>query len=222
MDARGIVASFVFGVLSSLIATAICFLAAMAWSGRFRWLLITMLSRISGGDFGQSWENKGLAEADIRREIGRARKVDLLTGRGNELQRATFNKLLSHRPGSGTSPEFRVLLPCTGTSGDAKWTDDRESEIAAFDRSFGAGQLHRQIDTNVAHLAPYVADGTIEARRYDFPHLGRICITDQAAYFTPYLPSEHGRDSKVLKYAASSPIYDALARLFDKIWNSST
>ncbi|MCM1941115.1 hypothetical protein NC239_23220 [Streptomyces sp. G3] len=210
--------NFMIGVLSSLVATWAGLAAAFLWSGRFRWFLVTALSRLSGGDFGQSWDNKAEAEADFNREIRRARKVDLFTGRGNELQRATFSSLLMQRPGSAPRPHFRILLPHTGVGTEAQWTRDRESEIASFDRSFGTGQLHRQIETNVAHLAPYNDDGTVETRRYDFPHLGRICITDQAAYFTPYLPDEHGRDSKVLKYTASSPMYHALARLFQKLW----
>ncbi|MET8439578.1 hypothetical protein AB0C48_00545 [Streptomyces sp. NPDC048556] len=213
--------NFLIGVLSSLVATWAGLAAAFLWSGRFRWFLVTALSRLSGGDFGQSWSNKAEAEADISREFRRARRVDLFTGRGNELQRATFDTLLADSTGPGTHPKFRILLPCTGTGESARWTRDRESEIASFDRSFGTGQLHRQIETNVAHVAPYNREGTVETRRYNFPHLGRICITDRAAYFTPYLPHEHGRDSKVLKYAASSPMYHALNRLFEKLWDGS-
>src|SRR5262249_43973122 len=102
-----------------------------------------------------------------------------------------------------------------------KWTRDREAELASFDWSFGSGHLHRQIETNAAHLEPYCADNVVEARRYNFPHLGRIFIMDRAAYFTPYLSHEHGRDSKVLKYPASSPLYETLVRLFEKLWDSS-
>jgi hypothetical protein len=208
------------GLLSSLVATWVGLASAFLWSGRFRWLLVTALSRMSGGDFGQSWKNKAEASSDFDKEVRRARRVDLLTGRGNELQRATFNDLLTDQS-SSSSPRFRVLLPSTGEGPEGNWTRDREAEIAAFDRSFGAGHLHRQIETNVAHITPYVTIGSIEVRRYNFPHLGRICITDRAAFYTPYSGDEHGRDSKVFKYPASSPMYKSLARLFEKIWQGS-
>ncbi|WP_393098968.1 hypothetical protein [Streptomyces sp. LN325] len=215
-------ADFLVGVLSSIAATWLGLIAAFLWSGRFRWMLVVMLSRLSSGDFGQSWTDKKAAEADISRELRRARNVALLTGRGNELQRATFDQFLHRRTTAGSSSHMRVLLPCTGSGPTARWTLDREAELASFDRSFGSGQLTRQIETNISHLETHQRDGLVEIRRYDFPHLGRVLLTDRVAYFTPYSSDSHGRDSKVLKYPAASPMYGTFVRLFEKVWESSS
>ncbi|GCE01850.1 hypothetical protein EHYA_09624 [Embleya hyalina] len=211
---------FLMGVLSSLAATGLTVTLAVLWSGRFRWLLIRAVSRLTRGDFGQTWPTKVEADEDFRRELARARRVDLLTGRGNELQRDTFAPLLA--AAGTTGRQVRLLLPCTGTGQDARWTTDREAELATFDRSHGSGLLHTQIETNVAFVAPYTSAGTIELRRFDAPHIGRVCLTERAAYFTPYSAHEHGRHCAVVKYPVSSPMYRTLERIFAKTWESST
>ena len=105
-------------------------------------MLTGILGRLLDIDIDGVFSDKRTAEVDVRKELGRAREIAIFTGRGNELQRYTFDPIFLHRP--ATKPlRIRVLLPRTDAS-DYDWTRQREEELAEFDHAFGRQGLLRE------------------------------------------------------------------------------
>lgn len=206
--------NFALAVLSSVIGGVLLLGLAGLLSERARWVLTSALSRLLDIDVEYVFRSPRAAAKDVEEELRRARSVHLLTGRGNELQREAFAPLLGR---GRRSAEVCVLLPCTDHEpAYIDWVDDREAELSQFDQAFGTGTLRGQIRANAAYLAALPT--VVEVRRYDFPHIGRILVTDRCAYLTPYADDAHGRDSRVIKYRRSGEMYDFLDRIFTKSW----
>jgi hypothetical protein len=211
---------FFLGVLASL-AAGVLLLFLGRVSQRWRTALTKLCTKLARIDLEYVFQNKADAEADLRQRVATAGDVAVFTGRGNELQRAVFASIFLHRDPSRIV-RVRVLLPSTRlAAGDYDWTAQREAEVAAFDTSFGNGLLHRQIDTNVAFLQPYVKEGKIELRRFSAPHMGRIVSVDATVYYTPYTSDKHGRDCPVYRFAPGGCLSRNMQRLFEQLWSVS-
>lgn len=211
---REIIKILALTIIGEILAAPLLIVLGGLLSRKVRWVLTATLGRILNVDVEYVFRNKREADEDIREEIDRAGFVYLLTGRGNELQRETFAKALAAKD------EFKILLPATTEpEGLTDWTAQREAEIAAIDPAFGRGILRNQIETTASYLQPYILRGAVELKRYNYPHIGRILITDRAAYFTPYRKAAHGRDSNIIKYRRGE-MYDSLFRLFDQLWTN--
>lgn len=114
---------------------------------------------------------------------------------------------------------IRILLPETAPKpGEYEWTWQRENELAQFDPAFGSGLLHKQIEANVQFLEKHVATNSIELRRFNSPHIGRIVVTDRFVYYTPYRSYTHARDCKIYKFRRGGEMYENLLRLFEQLW----
>jgi len=211
---------FGIDVLASLVAGVVLLVATATVSSRARWLLTGILGRLLDVDIDGVFSDKRDADADVSKELSRAREVSIFAGRGNDLQRSTFDPIFLRRP--STKPlRIRVLLPRTDGATDFDWTQQREDELAAFDPAFGRrALLKEQIENAVRFLDQYVANGSVELRRFSCPHIGRIVVTDRCAYFTPYRNDSHGRDCSVYKYRRGE-LYDNFARLFEQLWIAS-
>jgi len=186
------------GILSSIVGSAIIVVITGLISKKAKWILVGILSRIVDSDLDFVFLNKKGAEEDLKYEINRAKKVLILAGRGNELNRSTFSKLFSEDP-NGLEKDVRILLPAIKNLGDEKdWTDQREKEVAIFDISYqNEGILKKQIETNIDFVNHHKNKGILNWGLFNIPHIGRIIITDKVAYYTPYEATAHGRDSKV-------------------------
>jgi len=100
------------------------------------------------------------------------------------------------------------------------WAQRREEELAVFDHAFGRqGLLKEQVETVARFLDEYVKSSKAELRRYNYPHLGRILITDRCVFFTPYRTDSHGRDCSTYKFRRGE-LYDSFARLFEQLWEA--
>lgn len=214
----GFVTSMVAGIILVVCTTAL----TMLLSRSVRLMLTAALCEFLKIDVKEVFRTSESCLEDTKAEISRAGFVYLLTGRGNELAREKFNSLLKDRSRADTRP-FRVLLPAvTSTDPRRDWTAQREKELAAFDTGFTTpGVLRKQIEANLELLAPYAGQGQVEVRLFQYPHVGRILITDRVAYFTPYQKNDHGRNAPVIKYRRDGYMYDFLARLFDQLWDTS-
>jgi hypothetical protein len=215
-----IVEIFIITILAELVAGFLLIIAGGVLSKRARWILTATLGRLLDVDVDYVFRSKRESDEDVRDELGRASFVCLLTGRGNELQRDTFEAVLRLDSREGRT-RFKILLPSTSPETQPNWTAQREGEIAAFDAAFGKGILANQIETSAKFLEPYVALGRVELKRFNYPHIGRILLTDRVVYFTPYRADAHGRDSQVIKYRRGGEMYDVFSRLFTQLWNYS-
>lgn len=207
---------FLRDIGTSLLASALFLALVWIFSKTARRLMRGLAAHLLHLDVEEVFANSRDAAEDIKRELGRAREVSVLTGRGNELQRELFEELFLRC--RARRSRCRILLPRLGVpAGEPDWIADREEEIQVFDSAFGAGLLRRQIAATYDYLAPLLVEGHLEARDYAVPHIGRIIATERVVYLTPYSADRHGRDSPVIKYHRGET-YDVLLRLIDKLW----
>jgi hypothetical protein len=212
------VISFIKSIITELVAASLLIILGGILSKKARWLLTVILGRLLDIDVEYVFRNKREADDDIRKEIDRSSFVYLLTGRGSDLQRDTYTAALG-AGNKGRRPKFRILLPVTKpVPSEPDWTWQREQEVAMIDPGYGKGILRDQIETTARFLSNYTSTGNVELRRFNYPHIGRILITDRAAYFTPYRQDMHGRDSNVIKYRRGGEMFEFYLRLFNQLW----
>jgi len=148
----------------------------------------------------------------------RAKEIRILTGRGRQFQGDLYDAALVGV--SGRKPFVKVMLPETAPKNHGTdWVEHREQELAAHDKSFGNGLLRRQIDAVVAGLSKFVEEGRFEVRKFDLPHIGRIVLTDEYLFLTPYSEA-HGRHSRVYQYGRGDS-YEMFSRFFNMAWDDS-
>jgi hypothetical protein len=99
-------------IAASITAGIILLAATALLSARARWFLTGILGRLLDVDIDAVFSDKKAGEADVNRELRRARDIAILTGRGNELQRDTFDTFFLHRPAT-PSIGLRILLSQT-------------------------------------------------------------------------------------------------------------
>ncbi|MEV0136503.1 hypothetical protein AB0H83_49780 [Dactylosporangium sp. NPDC050688] len=208
---------FVMGIATSMTASLIAVL--LSWSstraGR-RWLM-RRLSNLSGSGLHDAHRQQRLAGETLRADLGRARWVKVMTGRGNEITRETFQSVWQN---AGSRIEsVQVLLP----QPDATWLGRRASEVTRHDPGFAEDLLRIQVIGNIRYVAAHAARADqVELRLFDLPHTARVVITDRVAYLTPYAAHEHGRSSPCLVYGNPSAMYEYCLRLFSVAWDSAT
>ncbi|MCY9785882.1 hypothetical protein KIK06_18490 [Nocardiopsis sp. EMB25] len=217
---------FVLGVTSSLAATAATVALGSLLSQRARWWLLAAVSRLSGLGVLRVHRHQDDAKAALAEEIGRARWLRVMVGRGNELTRDGFTPLWT---GGGRPPEHvRVLLPDPGSpapSGSPEsrgnWLARRERELREVDPGFGPGLLAEQVWANFHYLAEATRESDTQIRFYDLPNLYRIVATDRIAFITLYQNAEHGRHSPCIVAHRSGRLYDFALRILDTAWDSA-
>lgn len=214
-----IVNFLVNGVLASIVGSIILIVLGGLVSQYIRWLLTGVLGRLLDIDIEYVFRSKAEADEDITRELEKASFVYLITGRGNDIQRGLFSKVL-HRKPRGKLSEFKLMLPLPNAVG-TDWIMQREKELATFDPAFGRGVLKNQIEMTIKYLENYISNGEIELRLFNYPHIGRIIITDRVVYFTPYSTYTHGKDSRIIKHRRGGEFYDCFLRLFLQLWDVS-
>lgn len=189
-------------------------------STRARWLLTATFGKMLGVDVERVYPNKQSALADVEKEIIRSHQVDILTGRGNDLEAAHFQSLLSKRAPNNMT-RLRILLPETrDISGEVNWSQVNDKEIAQLDRSYGGGLLTKQIESVRQFLDPYLQEGRVELRRFNVPHLGRILITDRYVFVTFYPHHTRAEYAEVVKFSRKGVLSDGFVRLFNLIWEN--
>jgi|ERR1043165_637495 hypothetical protein len=213
--------SFLINVLASIIGGILLLWVAAILSRKARWILTGLLGRLLNIDIDYVFDDKDDARTDISSEIKRARNVAIFASRGNELQRTAFASLFHEKP-QKRQVQVRILLPKTVLDeGEYDWVLQRETELAVFDKAYGNGLLRQQIEASVSFIQQYI-DNSVELRRFNSPHIGRIVITERFSYYTPYRSDAHRRDSKVYKFRRGGEMYDNLLRLFEQLWGVSS
>jgi hypothetical protein len=214
-------ANFLLSILASIVAGVTLIWAAGFISKQARWVLIGTLGRLLNLDVDYVFTSKTEVQSDLQKELSRSNDVAIFTGRGNELQRRTFSALFLERP-EKRQVRVRILLPRTILKdGEYDWTQQRENELAKFDPAFGNGLLREQIQVIVRFFQQHLSAKTVEVRQYNYPHIGRIVITERFAYYTPYRKDAHGSNSPIYKFRRGGEMYDNFLRLFEQLWNAN-
>jgi hypothetical protein len=212
--------AFVVGVASSLIASVVVLIAGWFLSGAFRRFLIRFVGKMCGSDIEDIYPTQAIANPDVAKELRVARRVCFFGGRGNELTRETFAALWASD--NRRLETVRILLPDPGSSTRDSWLSRREREMETYDRGYVGSMIETQIRSNIQYLMNKTRDRSdIEIRLYDFPHLGRIVMTDQVAFVTPYTDRAHGSESRCLRLRSSGPLYNFAERIFSEAWSTA-
>ncbi|WP_036552241.1 hypothetical protein [Nocardiopsis sp. CNS-639] len=209
--------AFLLGVLSSLLATVLVVVAGWFRSGRPRWWLVGLLSRLTGTGITRLYRQQRFAEADLARDITRAKWVKVLAGRGNVLTRDAFAPLWS-----GNSCTVQVLLPDPG-SDQQSWLSRRGEDLGRADLGISPPMLAAQVRANTAYLERIrLHNPAVDLRLFDLPNIFRVIATDRGAYLTFYSRHGHGRHSLCLHLSPSGALYDAALGLFEFSWANSS
>lgn len=211
--------AFLLGVLSSLAASALMFALGLLHGSRPLWWLIAACSRLTGTGLGRVYRHQSSAEGDIARDLGRARWIKVLAGRGNVLTREVFSPLWSGE----LSPEsVQVLLPDTLAPG-VSWLDRRAHDLRVFDPGYTADLLKNQVQANMNYLRQVTrTQPHVEIRSFNLPNSCRVIATDRAAYLTFYNSSSHGRNSPCMYATAPGLLYSIALQQFEMAWVNSS
>lgn len=215
----GIFSQLIIGTLASLIAALIVFFTAIWRSKTVRRALTAVASTFLDVQIKYVFPTGKDAEPTITQELAESSRVKIFAGRGLQFQEHLYAPLL--REVGTTIRKVQILLPnADGTPRGLDWIKQRENELSKIDRSFGHGILREQIRTSIQFLLRHMKDDSFQIRLYDTNHIGRIVVTDQSVFFTPYSAVKHGRDCKVYHYGRGD-IYDNFVRFFDSVWEDS-
>lgn len=219
---------FVLGVAGSIMATALTVFGGWIFSRRARWWILSLLSRVGGLGSIRVHRHQSDANHELAQEIGRARWIRVMVGRGNELTRDGFRPLWT---GVGRAPiPIRVLLPdpCPDSAlppaDDAResWLSRRERELVDSDPGYGSGVLTEQVLANYHYLREAARNGAeTQIRFYDLPHLYRVIATDRLAFITLYEESTHGRNSPCIVVRRPGKLYEFALRVLNTAWDGA-
>jgi hypothetical protein len=207
---------FVLGIASSLAATVLTIAIGWLGSKRMRHWPVAALSKVTGLGIQRSYPQQKLANLDLSHDLAAARWVKVLTGRGNELTRDSFQQVWQEADSRLES--VQVLLPDPGP-GSVSFLAAREAEIRRYDTGYRAGLLSEQVRSNINYIAA-IADkrNHVELRVFDLQQVCRIIVTDRVAYLTVYSASDHGRNSPCVVFSNPGPLYDFALRMFTVTW----
>ncbi len=210
---------FLFGVVSSLAASAIVLALGLLRGSRPLWWLMAVATRCTGLGLGRVYRRQSAAEHHLAHDLRRARWVKVLAGRGNVLTREAFTPLWS----SGSATEsVQVLLPDPCTVDDS-WLDRRSHDVSRFDPAYTTDLLRRQVRTNLDYLEQVSRNRRgFELRSFNLPNTCRVIATDRVAYLTFYSHSAHGRNSPCLYVRAPGLLYSAALQQFDVAWTNGS
>ncbi|QHF93818.1 hypothetical protein DEH18_07995 [Streptomyces sp. NHF165] len=211
--------AFLLGVLSSLAASGVLLVLGFLRGSRPLWWLVAACSWCTGTGLGRVYRRQSSAERDIARELGRARWIKVLAGRGNVLTREAFSALWS---GELPLESVQILLPDPRIRADS-WLDRRSHDVCRFDPGFTPDLLRSQVRTNFDYLEHAArAQRNVELHSFNLPNTCRIIATDRAAYITFYSSSAHGRNSPCLYARAPGLLYSFALQQFGSAWSDSS
>jgi hypothetical protein len=212
--------TFVLSIVASLAAS--CIIVCVGWmtSEHARHAALRILSRVTHTGVERVFATQREANYEVARQLTKSRWLHCFLARGNELTRDTFSSLWC--PDSSVC-EIRLLFPDPNRSDPGSWFADRIREVASYDPGYRSDLVVDQVRANIKYILDKSrSDGRVQVRLYDFPHLGRMIITDRGAFITVYSDRPgHGSESPCIVATSGSAIYAYYARLFDKVWSRS-
>lgn len=210
--------NFVLSIIASVVATLLLLITATWRSKNVRRVLTSIAATFLRVEIKYAFKSTKDAESEVKAALDRARYVRVFSSRGNEFQRTMYQSILQGAQRKKTI--VQVLLPDpTQKPQGTDWIDQREQEIATFDKAYGKGTLRRQIENNLQFLQAHIEAGRFEVRTYNYPHIGRIILTDDVLFLQPYKDYLHGRDCPVIEYGHGD-VYEMFSRFFDMLWEN--
>lgn len=202
---RGLIIS----VISSLLATAIA--AAFAFFFRKKvgllikqWLINVFdvgTYNIFLNDMDDEYKN------DLKGELFKAKFIHVFAGRGRFLFNEPYRTILEKE-----NIEIKILLPDTENYYDVDWIETALDKIAPH-KSF-----RKQVSASVDYIISVSKKNPkVILKTYHALAAGRITVTDNVAYFQPYV-KDFSDKSPIYKYKVGSFMYMWAVRYFDSYW----
>ncbi|MFW5418482.1 hypothetical protein J0910_17875 [Nocardiopsis sp. CNT-189] len=209
-------ASFIVGVLSSLMASLVAVAATWMLSRHVRRVGVRLLARAVGVGIDRFYPHQREAEADVVEEVSCARWLKVAAGRGSEFTRGTLARAWQ----GGRLESVRFLLP-DPDGGRGSWLYRRESAVRRSDPGLYEGMLAEQVRTNAHYLTELGEEqGDVQIRFYELPNMFRIVLTDRTAFITFYQEEEHGRDSPCIRAPFPGALYEFARDFFAAAWEA--
>ena len=160
------------------------------------------------------WKNIEKASGDICREINRSQKTYILTGLGTKIE-DIFNEI------NGSS-EIIIFLPDTEPESKINWLDKRGKEIAKYS-ALGQYKDYEYVKNEIELIYRTAAYKVEEWRdsslyKYNFPHNFRIILTDNYAYFSPYVKNKFIDTTPICCYVKGSYMFEHLKKVIDNTY----
>ncbi len=211
---------FWIGVISSISATLFLLIVSY-YSKKSRGILIDLFKKIVRIDIDFVYTNSRESQKDIMKDLEKTTKVYLIMGRGGELQRETYARLLQNTQ-SYTS--IKILLPQPKTkTNEIDWLEARENEIIKFDTAFDKGILKEHVTTTINYIRKTAKTHTnFIVKLFNSPDLGKIIITDNYLYYYMLNRNTHGRQNKMYRCKVGTETYNSYLRLFEFMFENST
>jgi len=207
--------TFLSGILGSLVAAIICAIIAFLFKRKIRnriskWLLaITNVGAIS---VYKSPDDTNYKE-DLKSEIEKAKEIRVFTSRGRFLEENPFLKCFSNN-----RCVVQILLPNTEIK-NPNWTKSHY-EMLYGEEKYDYKIIRDLIESKIDVLRK--THDKIEIRKYHSVLMGRIIITDNVVFFTPYcLDNTHPNEASIYMYSYKSDMYRWCQWMFKQIWQNS-
>lgn len=207
-------ASLLSSILGSLVAGILLIVIAPIVSKKARHIMTLIFGSLLGIDVLYVYHDFREAQTDLMSDLDNSSFIKMIAGRGNELQRETFNSVFRDKE----AVNFKILLPRDGRNPSLDWIRLREMELETIDKGFKQDTLRNQIRSVAKFLENYIANNSVELKYYDAPHIGRVILLQNCCYFTPYKTNAHGANCKIIKYKRGGETYETFDRLFDLLW----
>ena len=197
--------NFIISVLASLLATAIAAVFAFFFRRKLGLLVKHWLINIFDMGTYNIFSNDTDTEYknDLKNELFKARFIHIVAGRGRFLFNEPYRTILEKE-----TIEIKLLLPDVESNYEIDWIETALDKIAPH-RSF-----RKQVSASVDYIISLSKKNPkVILKRYHALAVGRITITDNAAYFQPYT-KDFSDKSPVYKYKAGSFMYLWAVHLF--------
>lgn len=199
------------GVLGSLVASVIWAIIVLFFSRRILKIIRELFHTLFDSGAKNIYQSSRDPEysIDIKRDLEKARKIRICCSRGNFLEKQPFRSVLNN-----SQAPIEILLSQHTPN---PWLALRLDEVNKFEEIYTESTICDSIKTNMRYLNK--CKGPIKIKNFSSIHIGRIILTDEVAYFSPYLKESFGEDIVIYKYMVNSSMYCWLERIFDEMWN---
>lgn len=212
--------SFLWNVLSSLVASLIILVAGALLARGARFKLLAIAAKVFRIEMSPAFKHQRDADDFLLKELRKAKWARIITGRGKLLESKACEPLWLR--GNKRLKAWKLLLPDPDTDAIQEgWLVKREKETLSHDETYVPGRIASQVRGVLMHVDTR-ANSRAEVRLYDFPHLCRLVITDRVVLFTPYSDLVHGTESPCYLVQPPGPLYDYFVRYFDTVWEAPT
>ena len=164
------------------------------------------------------YKNIEFAFKNICLEINRSKKIYIYTGLGTKI-RDIFHEIRANI-------DVTVFLPDTSPNSGINWLEKRALEIKKSSNLGYYNDLRdaiNEIDLIRSTLSTFEKEnkGSTHIKRYNAPHTCRIILTNNVAFFSPYVKDKYIDSTPISCYLKGSYMYEHLEKTLTNLEEQS-